>query len=54
MDVDKNGCYKNRPLHNWASHGFDALSTAALGFEAGYLNVKVLQESADIAYDVFN
>ena len=51
---DKNGCYKNRPLHNWASHGFDALSTAALGFEAGYLNVKVMQESADSEYDVFN
>ena len=51
---DKNGCYKNRPLHNWASHGFDALSTCALGFEAGYLNVTVMQESAVSDYDVFD
>lgn len=50
---DKNGCYKNRPLHNWASHGFDALSTCALGFEAGYLNVTVMQDSAVSDYDVF-
>ena len=51
---DKNGCYKNRPLHNWASHGFDALSTGSLGFEAGYLTVKDMQPSAVADYDVFN
>ena len=50
---DKNGCYKNRPLHNWASHGFDALSTCSLGFEAGYLTVKPMQASAVAEYDVF-
>ena len=51
---DKNGCYKNRPLHNWASHGFDALSTCSLGFEAGYLTVKSMQASAVAEYDVFD
>ena len=51
---DKNGCYKNRPLHNWASHGFDALSTCSLGFEAGYLTVKPMQASAVAEYDVFD
>ena len=51
---DKNGCYKNRPLHNWASHGFDSLSTCSLGFEAGYLTVKDMQPSAVAEYDVFN
>ena len=50
---DKNGCYKNRPLHNWASHGFDSLSTCSLGFEAGYLTVKDMQPSAVAEYDVF-
>ena len=50
---DKNGCYKNRPLHNWASHGFDALSTCSLGFEAGYLAIKQLQNIAVATYDVF-
>ena len=50
---DKNGCYKNRPLHNWASHGFDSLSTCTLGFEAGYLTVKEMQSSAVAEYDVF-
>ena len=50
---DKNGCYKNRPLHNWASHGFDALSTCTLGFEAGFLDIRELQHEADVAYDIF-
>ena len=36
-----------------ASHGFDALATCALGFEAGYLNVTVMQDSAVADYDVF-
>ena len=50
---DKNGCYKNRPLHNWASHGFDALATGTLGFEAGFLDATPLQEKAVAGYDVF-
>ena len=50
---DKNGCYKNRPLHNWASHGFDALATGTLGFEAGFLDSAPKQESAVAVYDVF-
>ena len=50
---DKNGCYKNRPLHNWASHGFDALSTCTLGFEAGFLDIRELQYKAVVEYDVF-
>jgi hypothetical protein len=50
---DKNGCYKNRPLHNWASHGFDSLATGTLGFEAGFLDVTPTQETAVAGYDVF-
>ncbi len=29
---EKGGCFKNRPLHNWASHGSDSLRTGAVGF----------------------
>lgn len=30
---DKLGAYKDKPLHDWASHGADALQTLALGFK---------------------
>ncbi len=30
---DKLGCFHNRPLHNWASHGSDALRTLVHGIE---------------------
>jgi len=29
---DKTGRYKDRPLHDWAIHGFDAMQTGALGW----------------------
>jgi phage terminase large subunit len=29
---DKNGVFKSQPLHDWASHGADALQTLALGW----------------------
>lgn len=29
---DKRQCYKDQPVHDWSSHGFDALQTLALGF----------------------
>ena len=28
---EKHGTYKSQPLHNWASHGSDALQTGACG-----------------------
>ena len=28
---DSNGCWKSKPLHNWASHGADAFRTLATG-----------------------
>jgi hypothetical protein len=30
---DKNMVYRKHPLHNWASHGADALRTFAVGFK---------------------
>lgn len=30
---DKLGTFKERPLHNWASHGADAFRTGAVGFQ---------------------
>jgi hypothetical protein len=29
---DHNGCWKNRPRHDWAMHGYDALETLARGY----------------------
>lgn len=34
---DKRGCYKSEPLHDWASHGADALMTGACGFTPDYV-----------------
>jgi hypothetical protein len=34
---DKNGTYKSEPLHDWASHGADALMTGACGFTPEYV-----------------
>ena len=31
---DKMGTYKNRPVHNWASHGVDAFQTMTLALDA--------------------
>jgi len=31
---EKGGCWANRPLHNWASHGYDSLETLVRGLNA--------------------
>ena len=31
---ERNNCYKDRPLHDWTSHGADAFRYAAVGFRA--------------------
>lgn len=33
---DKHGCWKNNPLHDWASHGADAFRTLATGLDRLY------------------
>ena len=30
---DKLSCFNNKPLHNWTSHGADAMRTGAVGFK---------------------
>jgi phage terminase large subunit len=42
---DKLGTYKNRPVHNWASHGVDAFQTMTLALDADMI-------SDGIFYDV--
>jgi len=34
---DKNGTWRRGPLHDWASHGADALRTGATGFTAQHI-----------------
>lgn len=34
---DKHGHYKSEPVHNWASHGADALMTGACGFTPDFI-----------------
>jgi hypothetical protein len=34
---EKHGTYKSQPVHNWASHGSDALQTVACGFVPDYI-----------------
>jgi hypothetical protein len=34
---DKLGTYKNRPVHNWASHGVDSFQTMTLALDGGFL-----------------
>jgi phage terminase large subunit len=41
---DKMGTYKNRPLHNWASHGVDAFQTMTLALDGDMIS--------DRTYDV--
>jgi phage terminase large subunit len=41
---DKLGTYKNKPIHNWASHGVDAFQTMTLALDGGMIS--------DKAYDV--
>lgn len=35
---DKMGTYKNRPLHNWASHGVDAFQTMTLALDGDMIS----------------
>ena len=35
--AEKHGTYKSQPVHNWASHGSDALQTGACGFVPEYI-----------------
>jgi len=37
---ERNATYRNRPLHNWASHGADALRTGAVGYRVGELIIE--------------
>ena len=34
---EKHGTYRSQPVHNWASHGSDALQTGACGFVPEYI-----------------
>jgi hypothetical protein len=34
---EKHGTYKSQPVHNWVSHGSDALQTGACGFVPDYI-----------------
>lgn len=35
---EKHGCYKNHPLHDWASHGADSFRTMAQAWKMGLCN----------------
>lgn len=41
---DKMGTYKDKPIHNWASHGVDSFQTMTLALDGGMIN--------DTVYDV--
>ncbi len=43
---DKMGTYKNRPLHNWASHGVDAFQTMTLALDGDMIS----DRSYDVVY----
>jgi hypothetical protein len=38
---DDNQVFKNRPVHDWSSHGADAFQTFALGWEEKYVDTAV-------------
>lgn len=43
---DKMGTYKNRPIHNWASHGVDAFQTMALALDGDM----IVEKAYDVVY----
>ncbi len=45
---DKMGTYKNKPLHNWASHGVDSYQTMTLALEGGLIS----EQTYDVVYYV--
>lgn len=51
----KEGVFKLKPRHNWASHGADAFATLAKGFRGDYDRVEKrnLPTMADADYDIF-
>ena len=51
----KEGVFKARPRHNWASHGADAFQTLAMGFRGDFDRVSKehLPSMADTEYDIF-
>jgi hypothetical protein len=51
---EKNNCYKNKPLHNWASHGADAFRTLALGIEDLQMFGGPRQTHADSAFNPYS
>ena len=50
---DKRGCYKNRPLHDWASNPFDAFATAMKAIDEGMINNNRKQMYAEENYNLF-
>jgi len=49
---EKRGCYKNRPLHDWASNPFDALATALKAIDEDMIVSVKRQNYAIEDYDV--
>ena len=49
---EKNKVYKNRPLHDWSSHGADAFRYLALGTRDINKNRQNLPSFADSNYNV--
>lgn len=49
---DKKGVFKDAPLHDWASHGADALQTLALGFNESMVSGKPRMGVSNIKVDV--
>lgn len=51
----KEGVFKQKPRHNWASHGADAFQTLAMGFRADHdrIDKHHLPSMADTDYDMF-
>jgi hypothetical protein len=41
---DKLGTYKNRPVHNWASHGVDGFQTMTLALDGGFIQDNVYMD----------
>ena len=52
---DKKGIYKNKPLHNWASHAADSFRTGSVAFRnKGLIKTERPSSQAIIDYDIFN
>lgn len=51
----KEGVFRSRPRHNWASHGADAFRTLAVGFrgDSDRVDRKLLLEEVDVDYDMW-